>query len=143
MRRMPGPAAAILLLCGCGGAVEDKAKTESTSADNAPPAPASTGALPPPETALRFVGRWAAEARLCADRAWRFTRTSLSMPAGSSCRFSQVRPVPGGFDIVARCAAEGPPRDDRLSIRFAESAQAMLFESDTIADTGLVYCGPA
>lgn len=88
----------------------------------------------------RFVGRWAAEERLCATAAWRFTGNELRTPAGSVCRFERVRAVPGGYDIDARCTAERPPTDDRLEIRFAESAGAMLFESDVIADAGLISC---
>ena len=98
---------------------------------------------PPPvaePAADRFVGRWASEERMCADKAWVFTATSLETPAGSVCRFSNVRSVPGGFDIAARCTAEGPPTDDTLEIRFAESAGAMLFESSVIADAGLIRC---
>lgn len=88
----------------------------------------------------RFVGRWAAETRLCRTTAWRFTADSLRTPAGSVCRFSRVTPVPGGYDIAARCTAEGPPTDDVLHLRFAESARALMFESRVIADSGLVRC---
>ena len=97
-----------------------------------PPVPLTAG--------YRFVGSWAAEERLCADKAWVFTQNSLRTPAGSVCRFSDVRAVSGGYDIAARCTAEGPPADDRLEIRFAESARAMLFESRLIADAGLIRC---
>lgn len=99
---------------------------------------------PPPEplpTAPRFVGRWAVDEQSCAARAWVFTRESLRTPAHSVCRFNDVRTVPGGYDIAARCTAEGPPTDDTLEIRFAESARAMLFESRLIADAGLIKCG--
>ena len=99
------------------------------------------GRLPAPN-GLRFVGLWAADAKSCESRAWRFTANSLRTPAGSVCRFDQVTPAGGGYDLTARCTAEGPETDDRLEIRFAESAQAMLFESRSIADAGLVYCGP-
>ena len=88
----------------------------------------------------RFVGRWAAEARLCASAGWRFTETGLETPAGSICRFGEIREVPGGYDISARCTAEAPVRDDLLKLRFAESAGGMLFESNSIADSGLVRC---
>lgn len=80
---------------------------------------------------------------MCTDKAWRFTATSLRTPAGSACTFGQVTPVGGGYDIAATCTAEGPAVADTLKIRFAESAKAMLFESDSIADAGLIYCGPA
>jgi hypothetical protein len=48
--------------------------------------------------------------------------------------------VPGGYDIAARCTSEGPPVDDLLELRFAQSARAMLFESRSIADAGLERC---
>lgn len=88
----------------------------------------------------RFVGRWAANVGNCSGKAWRFTATSLNTPAGSQCTFRKVTEVPGGYDIAARCTAEGPPTDDTLELRFAESAKALLFESDVIADAGLVRC---
>ena len=88
----------------------------------------------------RFVGRWAAEPRLCATAAWRFGEDELRTPAGPVCRFTEVREVAGGYDIAARCTAEAPERDDVLRLRFAESAGGMLFESDSIADAGLVRC---
>lgn len=96
----------------------------------------------PPSGAFRFVGMWAAEAGMCDGQAWRFTRENMETPAGSVCKFVNATPVPGGYDISARCTSEGPPTDDNLTIRFAESAQAMLFEAESIAGTGLVYCGP-
>ena len=89
----------------------------------------------------RFVGHWAAEERLCARAPWRFSETELRIHAGSICRFTEVREVPGGYDIAARCTAEAPERDDLLRLRFPESAGGMLFESDSIADAGLVRCG--
>lgn len=125
-----------------GADVSDRAATVGNESATASIAAAGQR-LPPPETAMRFVGSWAAEAGRCADQAWRFTPTSLKTPAGSVCRFSDVKPVPGGYDIAARCTAEGPPQDDVIRLRFAESAQAMMFESEGIADAGLVHCGPA
>ena len=89
----------------------------------------------------RFVGHWAAEERLCARAPWRFSEIELRTHAGSICRFTEVREVPGGYDIAARCAAEAPERDDLLKLRFPESAGGMLFESDSIAGAGLVRCG--
>ena len=96
----------------------------------------------PKQTAAdyRFIGRWAANVGNCSSKAWRFTATSLNTPAGSQCTFREVTEVPGGYDIAARCTAEGPPTDDTLELRFAESAKALLFESDVIADAGLVRC---
>ena len=96
---------------------------------------------PPPVSAShRFTGRWASDERDCAHRAWIFTASSLKTPAGSVCSFSKVSEAPGGYDIAASCTAEGPPRDDTLKLRFAQSARALLFESEVIADAGLVRC---
>ena len=92
------------------------------------------------QATYRFTGRWASEERNCAAHAWVFTASSLKTPAGSVCSFSRVREVPGGYDISASCTAEGPPKDDTLRLRFAESARALLFESEVIADAGLVRC---
>jgi hypothetical protein len=105
------------------------------------PVSAEPGALPPADADLRFVGRWAAERRMCPNAAWRFTAGRLTTPAGSACTFDHVKKVPGGYDIAAHCTAEGPERADTIRLRFAESARAMLFESESIADTGLIYCG--
>lgn len=99
------------------------------------------GELPPATAAPRFVGKWAAGEKKCESAAWQFTQTTLRTPAGSTCSFNRISEVPGGYDVQATCSAEGPPTSDTLEIRFAESAKAMLFDSNTIADTGLVFCG--
>lgn len=99
------------------------------------------GDLPAPGPLPRFIGKWAADQKSCQSAAWRFTDSTLRTPAGSSCSFNRVTEVPGGYDIQATCTAEGPPTADTLTVRFAESAKAMLFNSKTIADSGLVFCG--
>ena len=110
--------------------------------------------LPPPDADLnasleevsgleprpRYFGRWAVGEDFCRDTTWRFTERELTTPAGSVCRFTDIREVPGGYDIAARCTAEAPEQDDRIRLRFPESARGMLFESDVIADAGLVRC---
>ena len=113
------------------GSTEKQRRWRITNADFPPlPTPAS----------YRFVGRWATDERNCEALAWRFTATSLSTPGGSQCTFTKVSEVPGGYDIAARCTAEGPVVRDTLKLRFAESARALLFESGSIADAGLVRC---
>ena len=92
------------------------------------------------EPRARYFGRWAVAEEFCRDSTWRFTERELTTPAGSVCRFTDVREVPGGYDIAARCTAEAPEQDDRIRLRFPESAGGMLFESDVIADAGLVRC---
>ena len=146
--------AILLALAACGGEPGGNVAPETGTdgpAEGGPPLPdadinaslAPLGAPPPSleeAEAPRFVGRWAAEPGLCATAAWTFTRDRLQTPAGAVCRFQEVREAPGGYDVAARCTAEGPERDDVLEIRFAESAGAMLFESGSIADAGLVRC---
>lgn len=79
---------------------------------------------------------------MCRSGAWVFTRDHLATAGGVSCDFTKVREAPGGYDIVARCTADGRAKDDTIRLRFAESAQAMLVEgSQTLDDVGLVYCG--
>ena len=139
-------------LAGCRREPAAEAPIDGADSANAPTEPLpdadinasleeDLGAPPPTAETLRFLGRWAVDEENCADNAWRFEETELRTPAGSVCRFSEVRTVPGGYDIGARCTAEGPEQDNVLKLRFAESAGGMLFESDSIADAGLVRCG--
>ena len=99
------------------------------------------GMLDQPSGTERFIGRWAVQEGLCANAAWTFTATEMRTPIGSVCRFNDVSEVPGGYDIAASCTAEGADaRDDVLQLRFAESARALLFDAENVADTGLVRC---
>jgi hypothetical protein len=114
---------------------------EGNAAQTAPIAPQQAGDLPERSAALRFVGNWAADQRACGSAAWKFTETTLQTPAGANCSFNRVTQVPGGYDIEATCTAQSAATSDTLQIRFAESARAMLVDSKTIADAGLVFCG--
>jgi len=99
------------------------------------------GDLPEIGPGPRFVGKWAANEEMCQAQAWQFTDSTLRTPAGSSCSFNRVTEVDGGYDIQATCTAEGPPTSDTLKLRFEEEAKGMRFESDTVADSSLVFCG--
>lgn len=121
---------------GSGGPVGANADTTAEEVS-----PLGAGDLPKAGEGLRFIGKWAADQQSCESAAWQFTETTLRTPAGSACSFNRVTEVPGGYDIQATCTAEAPPTSDTLKLRFAESAEALLFESDTIADAGLVFCG--
>ena len=92
------------------------------------------------QASYRFIGRWATEQGKCAALPWRFTADRLTTPAGSVCTFRHVSEVPGGYDIAARCNAKGRPANDTIELRFAESARALLLDSDVIGDSGLVRC---
>jgi hypothetical protein len=111
-------------------------------ADNHMAAPEGYGGLPPDNRVLRFVGRWATDVGQCRGQPWTFTPDGLTAPTGTACRFEDIASVEDGFDIAARCTADGEPRADELHLRFAESAHTMLVESRTLEETGLVYCGP-
>lgn len=138
-----------VLLCGCdnsptdgapGGPLRtDEPANEANAQEQVETGEAGT--LPAPGPGPRFIGKWAADMKSCETAAWLFTDTTLRTPAGSSCSFNRITEVPGGYDVQATCSAEAPPRSDTLEIRFAESADAMLFSSKVIADTGLVFCG--
>jgi hypothetical protein len=99
------------------------------------------GELPSAGTLPRFVGKWAADQKSCDSSAWQFTASALRSPTGGSCSFNQATDVHGGYDIQATCGAKGPPASDTIKVRFAESAKAMLFDSKTFGNIGLVFCG--
>lgn len=99
------------------------------------------GRLPPANAALRFVGTWATSQANCATKPWRFTAKELTAKDGPRCSFYNVAKVPGGYDLAAQCPTKVPVHTDLIKVRFAESARAMLFESNAIEPTGLVYCG--
>ena len=124
-----------------GGPLRSDTSVNTAIQEEATPSVANAGGLPEPGPGPRFVGRWAADEKSCQAAAWQFTDSLLRTPAGSTCSFNRVDEVDGGYDISATCTAEGPPTSDTLKLRFAESAKALMFESDTIADAGLLFCG--
>jgi hypothetical protein len=99
------------------------------------------GSLPPANAALRFVGQWATSKSNCASKPWRFTATELTVADGPNCHFYKVSKSPGGYDLAAQCPTKKPVPTDLIKLRFAESARAMLVESNAIPPTGLIYCG--
>jgi hypothetical protein len=96
--------------------------------------------LPPANAGPRFVGDWAPSQAECKSKPWKFTADRLS-GAGPHCSFYKVSNAPGGYDIAATCPAKEPVHTDLIRLRFAESAGAMLVESNAISPTGLIYCG--
>jgi hypothetical protein len=142
-----------LALAGCGhepqprenqaSASEKLAAAENVTVNSASPAGTAnqSGILPPANAALRFVGTWARSAANCASSPWRFTKDELSASGGPRCSFYDVKKVPGGYDVAAQCPTKEPVHTDLIKLRFAESARAMLVESNAIKPMGLVYCG--
>ena len=121
------------------GRNETQANSE-VSADEAE-AGNALGSLPPANAELRFVGLWATDKANCASHGWRFTADALTGPDAPHCSFYKVTKMPGGYDLAARCPAKKPIELDLIKLRFAESARAMLVESNAIRPTGLIYCG--
>ena len=154
--RRAAATAAVLVLAACNQARQppenqatatEKITAEAnTSGGVAEPTPANEGAatgkaLPPANGALRFVGTWAATEQECASKPWRFTAEALQVEGGPECSFYKVSAAPGGYNVAATCPTKKPVHTDLIRLRFAESAQAMLVESNVIPPTGLVYCG--
>jgi hypothetical protein len=158
-------AAALLLLVACGSksspneanvsdneappagnelSAANSVANESTRNEEAPAAqsePANAiGTLPPADAALRFVGSWATSQANCASKPWRFTADELTATGGPHCSIYKVTKVPGGYDLAAQCPTKKPVPTDLIKVRFAESARAMLVESNAISPMGLVYC---
>ena len=155
MSREIATAAVILLaLAGCRGEPSADVPVEAVNATNeaSPPLPdadinASLGLLgedadmPDHATGTdRFIGRWAVHEGLCENAAWTFTAEEMRTPTGSACRFTQVSEVAGGYDIAASCTSGGEAREDRLQLRFPQSAGGLLFDAEHILDAGLVRC---
>ena len=121
------------------GNVSGAAPGNSTVEANASaPAP---GVLPPANASMRYVGTWAKNKGECASKPWHFTARELTVSGGPHCSFYNVAKVPGGYDVAAQCPTKQPIHTDLIKLRFAESAQAMLVESNAIDPTGLIYCG--
>ena len=148
--------AAVLVLAACNRAAQppenQATATEKTAAEAnasggvaettaANEAGTSSRALPPANAGLRFVGTWAATKQECTSKPWRFTADAVKVERGPQCSFYKVSTAPGGYNIAATCPSKTPVHSDLIRLRFAESAQAMLVESNAIPPTGLVYCG--
>ena len=152
--RWPVAAALVLLFAGCGEKTEQSAANQSAATENSAPeidaaanvkdSPAegySLTELPPADAALRFVGTWATDKASCASKPWHFTKEALTAVGGPHCSIYNVSKVPGGYDLAVQCPAKKPDPTDLIKLRFAESARAMLLESNAIEPKGLIYCG--
>ena len=138
-KEFPAPAAQnISVENTAAGAVAPAAESSS---QNASTAENELGSLPPADAELRFVGLWATSEANCAAKGWRFTAHTLAAADGPNCSIYTVTKAPGGYDLAARCPAKKPNELDLIKLRFAESARAMLVESNAIKPMGLIYCG--
>lgn len=152
MRRLAVAVAILLAACGqrsqpaqsnLVAGTPPKVAAETAGANSAANAAAAneTGVLPPANAAIRYVGTWATSKANCASKPWHFTTKSLKSTGGPQCSFYNVAKAPGGYDVAAQCPTKKPVHTDLIKLRFAESAGAMLVESNAIAPTGLIYCG--
>ncbi|WNO52483.1 hypothetical protein [Stakelama saccharophila] len=142
--------AALITACDSGGdaarspAVDGAANTEYRSArasqnDAAVPERADTS-LPPAAANRRYVGTWAETVSGCASAAWTFQARHLETADGTSCDFDDVVDAPGGYDVQATCIGGKGADSGTLTLRFAESAQALLVDSDMVSSVGLIHC---
>jgi hypothetical protein len=138
-----------VVLAGCGQAKQsneanvaaDQNQTVTANSSENFETSAAPAALPPANAGLRFVGRWATSEANCAAQPWQFSADRLTATGGPHCSIYKVSEAPGGYDLAARCPAKKPNELDLIKLRFAESARAMLVESNAISPTGLIYCG--
>lgn len=146
-----------LALAACSPATEQANTTapeKGVTAETAPangaaigaPAPSHDDPAPPVTNATdgapaRFVGRWAANAQLCERGAWNFEEKKLGTAGEVSCDFDRVTHVADGYDIAARCLAEGVTANETIKLRFPENPDTMQVESKTFSPIVLKRCG--
>lgn len=122
---------AALALAACGPPATDAAPTGE------PTAPAAEAA--------RYVGRWAARPELCRDGAWRFEARRVATAGEVTCDFDRVSPTASGYEIEARCTAEGASSPQTFTLTMTDPAAP---ETMTVAGgpwsgaTTLALCPP-
>ncbi len=122
---------AALALAACG----------PTASDPEPRAPAASS----PAAPARYVGRWAARPELCRDGAWRFEAKRVATAGEVACEFEQVSPTASGYEISARCTAEGASTPQTFTLTMTDPAAP---EAMTVAGgpwsgaTTLTRCPP-
>lgn len=125
-----------VLLAGCQGG-EDGTMEDEGQAQAAPSLDAEGSTAEPPF----FVGKWAAEEELCENAAWEFSSTRIETPGHVLCTFEEeVKHLAEIYEVDATCTAEGPPKEHRLKISYAQSAGALLVEGAPFQPVGLVAC---
>lgn len=100
----------------------------------------SVAGTPPQAGAPFFVGRWAAEEKLCQSAAWEITAERLSTPGHVVCEFNEVHESAAGYEIDATCMAEVPPAPYTLAVFYAPSVGALLIEGGPFEPVGLTAC---
>ncbi|RYY47061.1 MAG: hypothetical protein EOP59_01810 [Sphingomonadales bacterium] len=124
--------AAALLLAGCG--------TAPAPTDMASPSPDPVPEASASPTPARYIGRWAADPKLCKGGAWKFAVMDLSTAGEVSCDFHKVRRTAEGYEAEATCFAEGTRTDETIRMRFADARDAMTVDSKTFRGIALKRC---
>ncbi|MDP1616361.1 hypothetical protein [Phenylobacterium sp.] len=91
----------------------------------ADPSPVGTEAASNPTGQPPYVGRWAANPALCANRAWEFRHDGLTAPGDVACRFEGVAALDKGYEIAALCTSQAPPESRRLNLSFGSTGWTM------------------
>jgi hypothetical protein len=133
--------ALLVPLAACGDKAATSNQQANASANASEDVAVAATPLPTASAGPRFVGIWAPTKAECTTEPWRFTAQALTGPGDHKCSFYKVSKAPLGYDIAATCPAKKPVPTDLFKLRFAESTQTMLVESNAIPPTGLVYCG--
>ena len=119
-------------LAACGRGEGSNPPTEPAAPLNtpeamAPAAPSPTGPVIPGTGPASFVGRWAVDARWCANTQGA-ERAVVITPFRfegyeNSCDLADIQQVAGGYEARLRCQAEGQMRQERA--RFTVSGQTL------------------
>lgn len=151
---------AALVVAGCSSEPANEAARENDASGDAPqmeevneaaigaPSDAhddaplnNAAAVPTDGAAARFVGRWAAKPELCEGGAWRFEEKKLATAGEVSCDFDRVTHVADGYDVAAKCLADGVTSQETIKLRFSGEEERMRVESKTFRPIELGRCG--
>ncbi len=77
---------------------------------------------------------------MCGLGAWDFRADGVSTAGEVSCHFSDVRTVPGGYDIDAACTSEGLATPSQVRLRFDDLSGAMQVDGGPWQTISLVQC---
>lgn len=123
------------------GFVPDAPEPMKTVSVDPPKTDAPGSMLPPSDRQYRYIGRWAATAKLCETGAWDFKTRKLKTAGETSCDFKTVAGVPTGYQLEAICRADGQKTEQTINLTFNEDTRSMSVRGKTIGPAALIYCG--
>jgi len=143
-------ALAALALAGCGQAktnppTEPAAPIVTPEAESPPPTPPpGVGSIMPGSGPQTFIGRWAANARWCANTqgAERPIEISTLRFEGyeNSCGILSITQVADGYEAALACAAEGQTSSERIRMAVQGDAMRLTWLNRNAAVVSLVRC---